>query len=193
MKKELEHILKLDQGVRELIQDDITQEKRQKILDKMDLTDKSLDDGVFTLMREIDSINLIKVEKIIDEHGYPGRDLVGSPANETVFYVIQHSKKIDKYLPLMRKAAENGDISKTELVMMEDRYLMNSGKAQIYGTQIRGINKDGEWIHFVWPIKNADSINELRKSIGLSTIEEYAALFDIEYKEYTLEQVNELH
>ena len=179
--------------MRELIQDDLTKEERQKILERIDLADKSLDEGIYTLMREIDSINLIKVERIISKYGYPGRDLVGSPANETVFYVIQHSDKIDKYLPLMRKAAENGDISKTELVMMEDRHLMNNGKEQIYGTQIRGINKDGEWIHFVWPIKDPDSINKLRKSIGLSTIEEYAKLFDIEYKEISLEQVNQLY
>src|SRR5690606_17643735 len=145
------------------------------------------------LMTEIDSTNLAEVEKIISEYGYPGVELVGKPANETVFYVIQHSDKIEQYLPLIRNAAKNGDVSMISLAKMEDRHLMHRGKEQIYGTQIRGQkNKNGEWVHFVWPIKNPDSINIVRNSIGLGSIEDYAKQFDIEYKVLTLEEINEL-
>ncbi|MCM8569856.1 hypothetical protein NE848_10725 [Gramella jeungdoensis] len=191
LKEKLENILVLDQGVRELLQDDLTEEERKQILDKMDLSEQVLENGVFYLMQQIDSVNLAEVEKIIDEHGYPGIDEVGMPANEAVFYVIQHSGKIDEYLPLIRKAAENGDISKKKLAMMEDRHLMRNGKEQIYGTQIKGLNRNGEWFHFVWPIKDPDSVNALRKRIGLESMEEYVRKFDIEYKVMTLEQLNE--
>jgi hypothetical protein len=77
--------------------------------------------------------------------------------------------------------------------MMEDRHLMHNSKEQIYGTQIRGQkDKNGNWIHFVWPIKNPDSVNILRERIGLGSIEEYAKGFEIEYKVFSLEEINDL-
>lgn len=192
LKDRLEKILVLDQGVRRLFQKDLSDWERNEIIKEMGLTESSLDKGEFSLMHQIDSANLVEVEKIIEEFGYPGIDLVGTPANEAVFYVIQHSNKIDKYLPLIKKAAQNGDITKKKLALMEDRHLMRNGNEQIYGTQIRGEKKNGEWTHFVWPIKDPDSVNVLRKSIGLESIEEYARKFDIEYKVVTLEEVRQL-
>ena len=34
----------------------------------------------------------------------PGKSLVGEPANETAYYVIQHSDKIEQYFPVVEKA-----------------------------------------------------------------------------------------
>jgi hypothetical protein len=52
------------------------------------------------------TVNLESVEEIINKYGYPSKSIVGEAANKTIFYVIQHSKKIDKYLPLIRKATK---------------------------------------------------------------------------------------
>ncbi len=193
LKEKLEHILTLDQGIRQLLQDNISEEAKTELIAKMSLSKKTVETDIYSLMREIDSTNLVEVEKIIQEFGYPSKELVGEPANETVFYVIQHSDKIEQYLPIIRKAAKNGDISMRKLAMMEDRHLMHNGKEQIYGTQIRGQkDKEGNWIHFVWPIKNPDSVNIIREKIGLESIEEYAKGFGIEYKVLTLKEVKEL-
>ena len=182
LKEELEHILVMDQGIRQLLQEDIPEKKKVELLETLNLSEESIENNLYSLMEKIDSTNLSQVEKIINKYGYPGVKLVGKPANETVFYVIQHSDKIEKYLPLIRKAADNGDLSRRKLAMMEDRHLMHNGKEQIYGTQIRGQkNKNGEWTHFVWPIKNPDSVNVIREQIGLENIENYAKKFDIEY------------
>lgn len=193
LKEKLEHILVMDQGIRQLLQENLSEKEKNELLKKMNLPRESIENDIYALMTEIDSTNLAEVEKIISEYGYPGVELVGKPANETVFYVIQHSDKIEQYLPLIRNAAKNGDVSMKSLAKMEDRHLMHRGKEQIYGTQIRGQkNKNGEWVHFVWPIKNPDSINIVRNSIGLGSIEDYAKQFDIEYKVLTLEEINEL-
>ncbi len=193
LKEKLEHILVMDQGIRQLLQEDLPEKKKTELLEKMNLSEESIENNLYSLMENIDSTNLSQVEKIINKYGYPGVKLVGKPANETVFYVIQHSDKIEQYLSLIRKAAENGDISRRKLAMIEDRHLMHNGIEQIYGTQIRGQkNKNGEWIYFVWPIKNPDSVNNIREKIGLESIEDYAKKFDIEYRVLTLEEVNEL-
>lgn len=193
LKRQLEQIYIRDQGIRQIIQEKLEDEDRINILNQMNLPSEYLSENDFLIMNKIDSLNLIEVENIIKIYGYPGRDLVGDTLNETVFYVIQHSKKIEEYLPLIRKAAFNEDVPMNKLAMMEDRYLMDNGKEQIYGTQIRGQkNKEGKWIDFIWPIKNPDSINIIRNKIGLENIEDYAKKFDIEYKVLTLEEIEDL-
>ncbi|HET7360621.1 MAG TPA: DUF6624 domain-containing protein [Salinimicrobium sp.] len=193
LKEKLKHILLMDQGIRKLYLGDLSEREKNDLLIRMDLTEEYGQEALIPLMKKIDSINLVKVENIIDKFGYPGKSLVGEPANKTVFYVIQHSDKIEQYLPLIRKAAQNDDISMKKLAKMEDRYLMEKGEEQIYGTQIRGQKlENGEWVHFVWPIKNPDSVNIIREKIGLESIEEYAKGFGIDYEALTLDDVKNL-
>jgi cupin superfamily acireductone dioxygenase involved in methionine salvage len=192
LRQELETVLLKDQGIRKLLSSNISAERKAQLLSEMKISEKDLEGNKkYSLIREIDSANLESVEEIINKYGYPSKSIVGEAANKAIFYVIQHSKKIDKYLPLIRKATKNGDVATTSLALMEDRNLMYKGVEQIYGTQIKGqTNKRGEWIYFLWPIKNADSINIRRKEAGFQqTIEEYAKEMDVEFKLY---KINEL-
>ncbi len=195
LKNELEGILQMDQGIREIVNGSLSGERKAELLRKMVLDERDIEGNkLYSKMREIDSINLIKVESIIKVHGYPGKAIVGEPANKTVFYVIQHSDKIDQYLPFIRKAAEDGEIANTSLAMMEDRNLMDKGLEQIYGTQIKGkANKEGEWIFFLWPVKDPENIDSLRKSAGFDrTIEEYLEAMEVEQKFYRLSEIEDL-
>ena len=46
---------------------------------------------IWEQMRQADSINLPKIERIISQYGYPGKSLVGEKQNETAWLVIQHA------------------------------------------------------------------------------------------------------
>ncbi len=195
LKNKLETILLKDQGIREIVNGNLSDERKTELLSELNLKETDIKGSKkFDLMREVDSLNLIEVENIIKNYGYPGKSLVGEPANKAVFYVIQHSDKIEEYLPLIRKATENGDITKTSLALTEDRNLMYKGLEQIYGTQIKGqANKKGEWIYFLWPIKNIDSINIWRKEVGFEqNLEEYLREMDIEFKLYKINELKDL-
>ena len=192
LRDKLNDMLLRDQGIREIVDGNLSDKRKAALLGQMNIKEEDIEGGKkFDLMRKIDSINIIEVGKIINTYGYPGKSLVGEPANKAVFYVIQHSDKIDEYLPIIREAAANGDISKTSLAMMEDRNLMNKGLEQIYGTQIKGqSNKQGEWIYFLWPIKNADSVNIWRKEVGFKeSIEEYVQDMGVEYQLYKIDEL----
>jgi len=80
--------------------------------------------------------------------------------------------------------------------MMLDRYLMEKGEEQIYGTQGYGFFSKDKSVDFIWPIKNPEKVNELRKKAGFKqTVEEYAKdLYgnDFQYKIYTIEEVKKL-
>lgn len=100
----------------------------------------------------------------------------------------------------MEKANKAGDLKNIHIAMMKDRMLMYQGKEQIYGTQGAGrlltnpeTNKK-EWINFIWPIKNWEEVNALRKSVGFEhTIEEYAQSLSLDVtKKYTVEEIERL-
>jgi len=114
--------------------------------------------------------------------------------------VIQHSPKIKQYIPMVKKAAEAGELPFRLYAMMLDRQLMEEGKEQIYGTQGASfkIMKEGkpDVVSMIWPVKDLDKVNSLRKEAGFTeTLEEYAKnLFgkDFVLKKYTLEEALKL-
>ncbi len=202
LQNQLTEILKSDQDLRELFTPNLTLQRKNEILQTYDISESEFQKQGWKLTEKNDSINLIKTEKIIKKYGYPGQELVGTELNTAVWYVIQHSKLpvIEKYFPLIKKANENGDLSKRHIAMMEDRMLMYQGKEQIYGTQGAGrlfVNPETqkeEWTNFIWPIKNPEKVNELRNSMDIKmSIEEYAKSMGIDYsKKYTIEEINKL-
>lgn len=198
LKNELAQIYKDDQIYRELMQPNITPERKAEIRKEKNLTEEDMGKGLSKLMDDQDQANLVKVEKIIEKYGYPGKSMVGEPENYAVWYVIQHSPKIEKYFPLIKKAADEEELPFRLYAMMLDRKLVYENKEQIYGTQIRSVfsTKNGktEMMSFVWPIKDPDHVNELRKNSGFgSTIENYAkAAGGFEYKKYTLKEAVDL-
>jgi hypothetical protein len=127
-----------------------------------------------------DSINLIKVKKIIDMHGWVGPDEVGKQGARTIFLVIQHADSLTQvtFLPLMQEAVKNGKASPQDLALLEDRVLTKQGKEQIYGSQVR-TNEKGNYEFF--PIKDEINVNKRRASVGLEPLEKYAKHFDIKY------------
>lgn len=197
LKKELDEIMSLDQEYRKLFDTDITSEKKDELLKTLHIDKEEFKKKNWMLVAQQDSINLQKIEKIISQYGYPGKTLVGEPANKSAWYVIQHSTKIGKYLPLIKEAGKNKEIPFTWVAMMEDRYLMQSGQEQIYGTQGSGEfweenGKEYE-TEYIWPIKDPGNVNERRKKAGFTnTMEEYAKSFygnNFVYKIYTLDDV----
>lgn len=128
-----------------------------------------------------DESNAKIVAEILDTHGWLSTDEVGLTANRTLFLVIQHANHElqEKYLPMMRQAVEDGNADASRLALLEDRIALGNGQPQIYGSQIGTDQETGK--AFVFPMINPDSVNIRRASVGLGSIEEYAAYFDIEW------------
>lgn len=196
LKKELDEIYALDQGVREIYFAE-TKEDKDAIANTLGLPIQEDALGYMKLWNVVDSLNIIKIEKIIEKHGYPGKSLVGAPTNETAWYVIQHSDKIEQYLPLIKEASTKEDIPKHLVAMMEDRYLMQQNKPQVYGTQgSTYFMNTPKQMSFIWPIEDAANVNERRENVGFSTtVEEYAKRLygdDFQYKVYTIDDLKRL-
>lgn len=122
---------------------------------------------------EIDSINLIKVKKILDERGWLGDSVIGSQGNQTLFLVIQHSNRPtwEKYIPMLREAVKTGNADPSALALMEDRLALAQGKRQTYGSQI-GRDDSG---YYVLPLNDPDHVDERREEVGLGKLQEYVS------------------
>lgn len=193
LKRRLDSILTLDQRYRTLIKA-ASDEERAELGQKMGLEEADYNGDLWGRQMAIDKSNLVFVERILNTQGYPGTSKVGEKTNMAAWYVIQHNpEKIPDYLQLMKMAGEAGELPMRAVAMMEDRYLMNQDKPQIYGTQ--GMTYDDERGSFIWPIEDPENVNKRRAQAGFTqTIEEYAVdLFgpDFEYKVLTIDQVKQ--
>jgi hypothetical protein len=138
------------------------------------------------LLRAKDSLNLIRVKKILDERGWLGEDIIGHYGNLALFLVIQHSnlKTQEKYLPMMREAVKKGNASPGNLALLEDRVALRQGKRQIYGSQLERDEVTGE--SYVLPLEDPDNVDKRRSGVGLEKLQDYLSNFGIKWdvKEY---------
>lgn len=128
-----------------------------------------------------DSINLIKIQKILDERGWLGQDIIGGRGNMTLFLVIQHSplEVQEKYLPMMRDAVAKNNAQPSSLALLEDRVALRIGKRQIYGSQIARNQETGEF--YVSPLKDPENVDKRRAEVGLGPLSEYVSNWNIDW------------
>jgi hypothetical protein len=197
LKQELDSIYATDQKWRSMLFNPRQRFRPDSLARALGVTKESLPTYIPRQMMRTDSLNIIQMRVILKQYGYPGKTLVGEPTNEAAWYVIQHSDDIDKYLPLIKKAANKGELPFYLYAQMLDRQLMREGKAQLYGTQAMGYNvtnpatgrREGQR-PFVWPIKDAAEVNTRRQKAGFkNTVEQNAAIMGIPYRVVTLEEV----
>ena len=99
---------------------------------------------------------------------------MGPGTDRAAWYVIQHSERIDEFLPQIQVAAETGELPYRLYAMMLDRSLMGQGLPQKYGTQgMSYFMNTPEEINLIWPIENPENVNALRAAAGFDqTVEE---------------------
>jgi hypothetical protein len=128
-----------------------------------------------------DSINLIKVEKILAEHGWLGADIVGKQGNATLFLVIQHANTATqlKYLPMLKEAVKSGKAKASHFALMEDRVLLAQGEKQIYGSQLETDYKTNQYV--LSAMIDPDNVDKRRAEVGLKPIAEYLKFWDLSW------------
>jgi hypothetical protein len=123
-------------------------------------------------MTKVDAENLTKLEKIIDQFGWPDVRVVGKDAGNAAFLILQHSPLTaqQKLLPTFREAVASGKARPSDLAMLEDRVRTGEGKAQLYGTQI-SMGPDGK--PRVSPIEDPQGLDARRAAAGLPPMDVY--------------------
>ena len=188
LKHELDSLYEVDQRYRAMLFNPRLNRRPDSLAIALGVSKENLNSAIMEQMVRTDATNLPRVQAILKQYGYPGKSLVGAPTNEAAWHVIQHAPAlIPQYLPMMKTAAETGELPFRLYATMLDRQLVLENKEQLYGTQAQNYSNK-EW--FIWPIQNPAQVNQRRKQAGFkTTVEENAARLNTSYKVLTLEDV----
>lgn len=194
LKRELDSIYVLDQKYRAYLSEISQNPQLADSLMRALKIKENLTGILWTYQSHIDSLNLARMEKIINTYGYPGSSVVGKPTNEVAWYVIQHSPKIKQYFPMIQQAGKASELPFSLVAMMQDRLMTEQRKPQIYGTQavcypLKDTASSNQEC-FIWPIEHPEGVNQRRKKAGFSsTVEENAKRLNVKYKVLSMKEV----
>jgi hypothetical protein len=122
----------------------------------------------------VDAKNVARLREILAMYGWPGKSTIGTDGAGAAWTIAQHGGQLflQQTVPLMRAAADHGELDWSLVATAIDRVLLGAGKPQLYGTQF-----DTEGDHCA-PKNVADParLDERRKAVGLGPISEYAQM-----------------
>jgi hypothetical protein len=128
---------------------------------------------------EGDTARTERLKEIIEEYGWPTRDLVGKDGADAAWAIAQHSDLDPEFqaeaLELIRAAAEDGQASWGNVAYLEDRVAAGAGKPQTYGTQIGCVRGRAK---LATPLTEPERVDELRAEAGLEPLDDYLAELD---------------
>ena len=114
------------------------------------------------------------MKQIVEEFGWPTMEIAATDGARAAWMLVQHADHDVAFqrscLTLMELLRDTGQVRREDLAYLTDRVLVNEGKEQTYGTQFHvagGVRQPR-------PIRDAEKVDERRKVMGLSTLDEYA-------------------
>lgn len=124
-------------------------------------------------MKRLNERHVARVQEILRETGWPTVAMVGKDGSGAVWIILQHATPavLKASLPLMKAAADRGDIGGGLYATSVDRDRINDGLPQVYGSQFN--TKDGKCEP--QPIEDPEHVDERRKAVGLGPLAEYKA------------------
>jgi hypothetical protein len=135
------------------------------------------DSAVMRRMAAIDAGNTARLKEMVDQVGWPGTDLVGWDGAEAAFLLGQHAahEAHTAWMPKIQEAFEAGRMSGSNYALFLDRYLVEEGKPQVYGSRAKPFAEwKGRGVAF-FPIDDSTNVDKRRADVGLSPLAEYAA------------------
>jgi hypothetical protein len=113
------------------------------------------------------------LEAIIEEHGWPGKSLVGEDGSHAAWFVLQHAiERPDlqrRGLPLLRAAVAQGEAAPAQAAYLEDKICFFERRPQRYGTQFDW-DEDGRMSP--WALEDPERVDEYRSAVGLGPLQE---------------------
>lgn len=117
---------------------------------------------------------------LLDRYGWPTTSSVTEYAAAGAALIINHSNHENrtKYFPMLEEAFNKGEAQPLRYAKMRDRLLVEEGKEQLYGTQLKFENLE----RIPYPIEDPEYVDRRRADIGLGPLNIYLKeRFDIDW------------
>ena len=115
--------------------------------------------------------NQKELVRLLDKYGWPTTSEVTEYAAAGAALIINHGshKMRVKYFPMLEAAFKKGEAQPLRYAKMKDRLLVEEGKKQLYGTQLKFVKGKKE----LYPIQDPGKVDQRRKKIGLEPLKPY--------------------
>ena len=129
----------------------------------------------------VDTANTAWLKRIVAEHGWPGRSLVGDDGANAAFLLVQHADLDTAFqasvLPQLERAYAAGDAAGPQVALLTDRIAVARGQPQVYGSQAEIVG--GRVV--LKPIADSAGVDARRSRVGLPPLAAYVRLLDSVY------------
>jgi len=128
-------------------------------------------------MRRVDADNFEYLKALLEEVGWIDAQRFGSEAASAAFLIVQHCSDLRMMcaaLPFIDEDVRAGRLSGQTYALLFDRFQLNRGYKQRYGTQISGTPAMGS---VLMPCEDYEGVDDLRAEVGLGPVANYLALF----------------
>src|SRR5947209_14030056 len=169
----------LARELREMVK--VDQDARQEVI-RSAPAGKPAGPALVEKLTAIDQKNTARLKEIVDQHGWPGKSLVGAAGAQDAWLLVQHADRDPAFqkrcLELMTPLVAQGEVSAVNVAYLTDRVRVAEGKPQVYGTQFR--QADGKMEPS--PIEDEARVDERRKSVGLPPLAQYRKQLEEVYR-----------
>jgi hypothetical protein len=121
------------------------------------------------------ALNKLRLNAVFDKYGFPGYDLVGEKGSNNFWLMVQHCDKDVRFqqtiLKAMKTELPKHNADHKNFAYLTDRVFLNTGRKQIYGTQLTYNTDSCQAIPK--PLEDSLNVNTRRVAIGLEPIESY--------------------
>jgi hypothetical protein len=127
-------------------------------------------------MEQVHLENAEKLQRVVDEHGWPGISLVGEDGAQAAWLIAQHAISNPPFqracMASIARAVHENEVPPAYFAFLTDRILYNQRKPQQFGT-VFDWDEDDEISP--WQIDDADTVDERRASVGLPPLQDAIA------------------
>jgi hypothetical protein len=141
----------------------------QAVRDVPNVVDSMRDSAFTRRMAARDAVDSAALRSIMDRYGWPGRGLVGAEGASAAWLLAQHIGGLQPEALRRMRALPAGEVSPTDMAMLEDRVLVSEGRPQRYGTQLT-------WAGEFRPIEDIAHLDERRAAVGLPPLSVYLCM-----------------
>ncbi len=140
---------------------------RQKLLDEGHLYECYADE-----IQKVHIDNAVRLNEIVEQHGWPGESLVGLEGSRAAWLVAQHAicrpALLMRFCSEIEEAFNFGEVPKKQMVLLQDQILFQQNKPQKCGW-VYDWQPDGKMGCIVESVEQA---NLLRAEFGVSSYED---------------------
>ena len=124
-------------------------------------------------MTRQDSIGAMAMREIVRRFGWPTKTMVGARGASAAFLIAQHNVGLQEEALRLMWALPPGEVQRSELAMLEDRWRVSRGEPQRYGTQLK---PDADPMAEFFPIDSLARLGERRAEVGLPPMPVYLCM-----------------